>query len=389
MPDVTQDPGALIIIKGLDFGGKSGGSDKFGLELCLALSKIGCKTGICVYNRFNSLAENRALSSLESNKIPVLFLKGKSTFLKLFNKQVHNFCQEHQLTIAHSHFQVGSLLAIYLKLRKTVQKIVRTAHTPQEWGTGWIPRIFRQIFTKWLFPHLFDAQIGVSQSIVDEINTYKSMQKARRIAQVIYNGIPTSWFSDNDTTQPTFTKEPHLIGGIGLLVPLKGFKQLLFAMPNIIEVYPSADLIILGDGPFRSELEKTADALGLKSHVQFVGQQTDVRFWLEKMDLFVLPSLLEGLPTVVLESMACRVPVIATDIQGVRELVIDGKTGWLVPVNSPDAIASRVIYAFSHEAEKHLIRENAYHWAERFTIEAAAQQYYELYKSLIIGGIKI
>ncbi len=389
MAEIDKKVGVLIIIKGLDFGGKSGGNDKFGFELCMALKNIGSKSALCIYNRFGSVPEGKAVSTLESQGIPFLFLEGKSPFKKLFNRQVHVFCKKHHLTIAHSHFQVGSLLALILKWWKTTPQIIRTAHIYREWGAGWVPALFRIVFTRWLFPYLFDAQVGVSQAIVDQVNNYKSTQKAGRKARVIYNGIPKVWFDETDKNHIKAEDPKHLIGGIGLLVPRKGFEHLILALPKIIDVYPDSGILIVGDGPDRSRLEKIAHEHGLKKNIIFVGQQIDMRSWFEKMGLFLLPSLIEGLPTVILESMASHIPVIATDIQGTRELVLDEKTGWLVPVKDSDAIADTVIHAFSHPTEVKTVVENAYHWARQFTIETAAQQYYELYKELIIGGIKI
>jgi glycosyltransferase involved in cell wall biosynthesis len=107
------------------------------------------------------------------------------------------------------------------------------------------------------------------------------------------------------------------------------------------------------------------------------------------MDITVLPSLAEGFPTILLESMASMVPVIATDIKGSRELVIDGQTGWLVPTSSPDAITDKIIYAFSHPDQQRMIIENAYKWAKNFTIENAAEEYIRLYKELIFSGIEV
>jgi len=107
--------------------------------------------------------------------------------------------------------------------------------------------------------------------------------------------------------------------------------------------------------------------------------------WLNRMDIFVLPSWVEGLPTVLLESMACQTPVIATDIPGTRELVQDGQTGWLVRPGSPEQIAQAVKQAFSQREGYMRIQAQAYTWAQNFTIERAVQQYLALYQQLVKG----
>lgn len=381
--------GTLIIIKGLDFGGISGGSDKFGYELCLALNQAGYNVALCVYNVFNTDMEKSALRVIESEHIPIIKLNGKSAFIKLFRRDVHEFCRHYGLSIAHSHFQVGSLLACILRLKKSVSKIIRTAHITQEWGSGLIPWFFRQIFTNWLFPKWFDAQIGVSKDLLTQLKFNNNANKHKAKTGVIYNGIPEYWFDQEDFDEKySNLNNNRTLGAIGLLVPRKGFDYLLKSMPKVIEKFPDCNLIIIGDGPQRKELESTVKNLGIQHFVSFKGQQKDIRSWLNFMDLLVLPSLTEGFPTILLESMASKVPVIATNIKGSRELVIDEETGWLVPTCSPDAIANKIIYAFSHPDQRKIIIEEAYEWAKNFTIENAAEEYMLLYKELIFSGIE-
>jgi len=93
-----------------------------------------------------------------------------------------------------------------------------------------------------------------------------------------------------------------------------------------------------------------------------------------------LASLWEGLPTVILEAMAIKVPVIATAIPGTDELVQDGKTGWLVPPEDPVSLASAIIKAYQYPEEQELIVTNAYDNLKRFRIDMVAKQYYELYR---------
>jgi glycosyltransferase involved in cell wall biosynthesis len=390
MIDETYSIGTLIIIKGLDFGGVSGGSDKFGYELCLALNRMGYTAALCVYNIFNTDMERTAIKVLESENIPIFVFKGKSAFKKLFNSNIHGFCKQHGLSIAHSHFQVGSLLACILKFRNSVSKIIRTAHITQEWGKGLIPWLFRQIFTNNFFPKWFDAEIGVSLDILRQLESYKKAKKHGSRTGVIYNGIPEYWFDQKSyKVKYSDQNKNRIIGAVGLLVPRKGFDYLIKSMPKIIEKIPDCNLIIIGDGPQRSELENIVENLNIHNFVSFKGQQRDIRYWLNNMDLLVLPSLAEGFPTILLESMATKVPVIATDIKGSRELVIEGQTGWLVPISSPDAIADKIIYAFSHPDQQRMIIEKAYNWAKNFTIENAAKEYIRLHKELIFGGIEV
>jgi glycosyltransferase involved in cell wall biosynthesis len=115
----------------------------------------------------------------------------------------------------------------------------------------------------------------------------------------------------------------------------KGHANLLKAAAEI----PGALFVFAGDGPERAGLEKQVEELRLSDRVIFLGQRNDVRELLRGCDLFVLPSLFEGLPLSVMEAMAAGKPVIASDIGGVNELVRNGETGYLVPPGDTHALA--------------------------------------------------
>jgi glycosyltransferase involved in cell wall biosynthesis len=105
---------------------------------------------------------------------------------------------------------------------------------------------------------------------------------------------------------------------------------------------PDALFVFAGDGPERDSLKELARTLGVEGRVRFLGHRKDVPQLLASCDLFVLPSLYEGLPLSVLEAMAAGTPVVATSIRGTDEAVIDGVTGRLVPPEDPVALASAI-----------------------------------------------
>lgn len=128
---------------------------------------------------------------------------------------------------------------------------------------------------------------------------------------------------------------------IGRLSALKGPMTLLDAFARVLADHPSAELTLIGDGPERAVLEERALALGCEAQVRFTGylSQSDVADALAQADLFVLPSLAEGVPVVLMEAMASRIPVVTTRITGVPELVEDGVAGRLVPPGDTNALA--------------------------------------------------
>lgn len=128
------------------------------------------------------------------------------------------------------------------------------------------------------------------------------------------------------------------VGCIGRLVPAKGLTYLMSALRQIHEVHNGIALVIVGDGPEKANLEAIAKDLEIKTI--FTGWQTNTRPYYKLMDIFVLPSLYEGLPNVVLEAMAMGKPVIATDVGGNPDLIVNGRNGFLVPVRDSGHIAA-------------------------------------------------
>ncbi|NLE83213.1 MAG: glycosyltransferase family 4 protein [Chloroflexi bacterium] len=371
----------LQLIKGLDIGNRSGGSDKFGLELTKAMKRMGIQVSLGILNRFGTEIEKQKLAELESLSIPVVFIEGKNTVAKINSPQLAEYCLQNNICVINSHFQVGTLAALRARKFGYTAKTSRTAHIDKEWGDGALAWLLRQVFSKYVFPLKTDLQIGVSQNIVNTIDDYPGTRWSGRKAFVVHNGILEAWFEPAPVKKyPVSSRK--VIGAIGLLIERKGFHFLIEAMPGVLKQHPDSELIIAGEGPYRPMLEKQIEEFGLQNYVKLLGNQPDPRSWLERMDLFVLPSLVEGLPTVIIESMARGVPVVASEIPGNNELIDDGQTGWLFKSASPEDLADTIVQAFTDPRQYESISAQSYGWARSMTIENAARKHAALYENL-------
>ncbi|MFQ5879773.1 MAG: glycosyltransferase, partial [Dehalococcoidia bacterium] len=157
---------------------------------------------------------------------------------------------------------------------------------------------------------------------------------------VIFNGVDVERFRPLDGA----TTGARLLC-VGRLVAIKGLHHLLAAMPHILGRVSTARLTVVGDGPLRAPLESLARDLGVAAAVRFVGMQPHslVQRYLNEADVFVLPSLKEGLPGALLEAMACARAVVATGVGGVPEVIASGDNGVIVLPASPEAIAAAVV----------------------------------------------
>lgn len=134
-----------------------------------------------------------------------------------------------------------------------------------------------------------------------------------------------------------------VIGSVGALVPHKGHKYLLAAMPKILGTRPAAMLVLFGDGPLEAELRRESWERGLQDRVLFANPGPEVERYLRCIDLLAHPSTEEGLGTTILDAMAARLPVVASRAGGIPEVVQHGVTGWLVPPGAPSELAGAII----------------------------------------------
>jgi len=190
---------------------------------------------------------------------------------------------------------------------------------------------------------------------------------------VIYNGIDLSRFEPR--SHEGQAEGRFVVGTVGRLHVQKGHVHLLEAAALIRQSHPQVCIRIIGDGPLRGQLEAHARALRVDGIVEFLGARNDVPEQLRQFDLFVLPSLWEGLPYVLLEAMATGVPVVATDVDGVREVIADSAEGVLVPPSDSRALATAVIHLAADAARRaELGARGAQAVRQRFSLDAMIEQ---------------
>ena len=178
--------------------------------------------------------------------------------------------------------------------------------------------------------------ISVSNDVAE--NVVGRLGVPRRLVTVVHNAVPIP----ETIARNADLRDELLAGESGPLVvttaqlrDYKGHRHLLTAARSV----PNAVFAFLGEGPERQPLEEQAARDGVSGRIRFLGHRSDVPAILQAADVFVLPSLNEGLPLAAIEAMAAQLPVVATDVGGTREIVHDGVTGLLVPPADPDALA--------------------------------------------------
>ncbi|MDQ7823221.1 MAG: glycosyltransferase family 4 protein [Candidatus Eremiobacteraeota bacterium] len=175
-----------------------------------------------------------------------------------------------------------------------------------------------------------------------------------------------------------------IVGTVARLEAAKGHQYLLQAVPEILKQAPETFFVLVGRGHLREKLERQAQELGISSRVLFTGFREDMLEIMSTFDLFMLPSLWEGLGIVLLEAMAFKIPVVASRVGGITDVVIDGETGFLVPPRDERSLAESALRLLMDPEKGRLMGEKGYlRVAEEFQERVANERMMELYARLM------
>ena len=171
---------------------------------------------------------------------------------------------------------------------------------------------------------------------------------------------------------------------VGRLVYAKAHEVIIASMPAVLKEFPNAKLEIYGDGVLRADLQAQIKRLGLSNSIKLPGQTDDVARHLAAADVFILSSRSEGLPIALLEAMSAGLPCIATQVEGVDEVLTEGKHGLTVPVENPEALAQAILQLLRDpEARKRMGAAARVHVSKQYTVDRMCGQYLELMLSCL------
>jgi len=229
-----------------------------------------------------------------------------------------------------------------------------------------------------------DKVVGNSRAVVD---FYRKAGLPDDSLDMIYSGIPVAEPPEVDRAEVRaafgWPADAPLVLFAGRLMPQKGVDVLVAALDLLQHVRPQIRTLIAGDGPLKDELQGTAHAFQLDDRVKFLGHRGDVPRLLAAADVLVLPSRYEGLPNVVLEAMTYRKAVVATAAPGTTEVVADGETGLLVPVDDANALARSIRTLVDDPDLRRRMGEAGRARVEaEFGVDAMVDRFAALYESL-------
>jgi glycosyltransferase involved in cell wall biosynthesis len=241
-------------------------------------------------------------------------------------------------------------------------------------------------YTRYLYNRRVDGIIAISQPIVDLLVSAGIDSKRIRL---IHSGINSCRFEESGSETPSFGDVP-IVGTVAVLEKRKGHRFLLEAAARLKSQGYRIKYYLAGDGSLRGQLEEMVERLKLTKEVTFYGFVSDTPAFLSRIDLFVLPSLHEGLGVAALEAMAAGKAVVASRVGGLAELVVDSDTGLLVSPSDPEALAKAIAKLVNDRPLARVMgNRGANRVREHFTLEQMALKNEAYYYDLLEGSAGI
>lgn len=231
---------------------------------------------------------------------------------------------------------------------------------------------------------LVERNVCVSRGVADFMEQTVGLDPRKTV--VIPNAVDTQRFTNIVPADLTVWGIPigsRVFITVGRLEPQKGIDVLLAALPILFSQATDMHLLIVGHGPDRPRLEQQAQTLGISDRVHWAGQQAEIPSLLAACTALVLPSRWEGMPNVVLEAMAAGKPILASNVEGVAELVQPGTNGWLFPPDQPQILAETLThFLYDSTATSRMGRESQSIISERFTIDIYVSNHIKMFRNL-------
>ncbi len=320
----------LFFIQGLQFGGL----EKMVCDLAINLKRQKNEVIFCCYDELGFFH-----NVLKSQNIQVHYLKRKQGIDIHYPFKLASLIKNKKVDIIHAHNATAWFYAFWASILSKIP-LVYTEHDRS------FPTPLRLKFLHYFFGKYTHAVVAVSKAVKHNLEKYEHIKNIK----VIYNGIDPILFYPPTAEEKILKKKQlglnadnFVLGNVGRMDYWKNQRILIEILPDLKKVFPNIKLVFVGGGDEEDNLKKLALEKKVENDVLFLGKRCDVNEILKAFDLFVFPSLTEGLPLVVIEAMATGLPIIASPVGGIPELIIDDKNGFLVSPTSKSEIKSAII----------------------------------------------
>jgi glycosyltransferase involved in cell wall biosynthesis len=310
--------------------------------------------------------------------VPVEVIYNKFKYDLTAVLKIRKILKKNDIHILHVHGYKATILAGIAATSLGI-KIVKTEHGMLEHskGSGYIKMSFNLYMDKLISRYFLDGIIFVSKDIQRRRKkTYKQIKK-----YVIPNGIAPVKEVKNEIDE--IDKGFFNVGIVGRVSEVKGHIYLILAVKRLIHI-KKIRLYVFGDGPLENKFKEYCNKNGLREKVFFMGFKKNIYDYMSKLNLLVMPSLHEGIPYTILEAMYMRIPVIASAVGGLKEVIKDDYEGILVPPKNDVSIANAIERLYKDRELKRFFAKNAYNKVcSEFLVSGMIGKYIETYCEIL------
>lgn len=285
--------------------------------------------------------------------------------------------------VVHAHGYKADI-HVYLAMRKSGTPMVSTCHTWYDHDRK--DRFFGTVDR--LILRRYAGVVAVSESVRERL--VRAGVPSQNIS-IIRNGIDLRMFGQTSATlkDELGWNSCLLVGLVGRLAAEKGVDIFLIAAASVLQKLPATKFVVVGDGPDRNALETLIDELGIRQSVRLLGRRDDMPAVYASFDLMISSSRREGLPMAILEGMASRRPLIATPVGAVPSVVLDGRTGVLVPAEDPARLAAEIVELLHDKPRReHLAASARLLVEQQFSAQRMTADYLRVYETAIASRFR-
>jgi glycosyltransferase involved in cell wall biosynthesis len=366
-----------------------GGSSENTIASCVALDAAGYECILAASFResdASSLADARRrgvrivdLPALGREVAPVADLTALAQILRLMRRE--------QPAIVHTHTSKAGFIGRLAAVIARVPAVIHQPHGHVFYGyysarrTAVFTALERQA-ARWTDRIITLTDRGATEHLARGIG-----RAAQYVA--VPSGVPTAELRAaapgrrEARARLGLDPDTFVVVGLGRLVPIKGFDLLVRALPAVVAELPAARVVLVGDGAERPRLDALARSLGVTARLEMTGGLFEVTTHLAAADVLAVPSRNEGMGRVIVEAMALGIPVVATAVGGIPDVVTDGESGRLVPAEDVEALAAALVELGRDEALRGKLGEAAQARAESFSSAVAREKLLAVYADLV------
>jgi glycosyltransferase involved in cell wall biosynthesis len=360
-----------------------GGAELHLLALCGYLKSLGVDVVVACLRE--EVRDSRSLRhDFESEGISVINLKATERYDISFLLKLLYLVYKERPDILHTHLPRADLAGPFIKVIHRALPWICSVHDihSRSWKGHWLLPLFKYVWRQ------SDGIVAISFAVKNWLVMDMGINDEK--ITVIHYGIDHKRLSSSTLCfrNSIGIKDGKVVGSLGRLEERKGFDCLIRSMPSVIKHVPDARLLIAGHDVwgYGKELQKLIDVLRLDDRIQLVGFQDDAISFLKSLDAFVFPSRSEGFGLVVLEANALGIPVIASRIPPLTEIIKNNENGVLVEVDNYKAFADAISWVLTHpiEAQK-LVIKGKERVLNQFMAEIMARKTQSLYQKILEG----